>query len=137
MSGLPLNGELTRLGARLLGPARTAPCYRLYSLPGGPPHRPGLARTADGSGAPITLELWSVPEARLGTFLAGIPAPLGLGTVLLEGGEEVKGFICEPAGLADAQDITRFGGWRAYLAAASSSGRSELAEIINRETDHA
>ncbi len=115
MSGLPLNGELTRLGGRFLSTARTAPGYRLYSLAGGPPFRPGLVRSADG--AAIELEIWALPSATFGDFLRGIPAPLGIGTVSLEDGTAVNGFICEAAGLDGATDITEFGGWRAYLAA--------------------
>ena len=117
LSGMPLNHELTRLGARLVRPANTAPKYRLYALAGGPPARPGLVRGSDG--AAIALELWALPSARVGEFLAGIPMPLGLGTLELDDGERVKGFICEPAALAGATDVTRFGGWRAYVASLS------------------
>jgi allophanate hydrolase len=51
-------------------------------------------------------------------FLATIGAPLGLGKVTLDSGAVSIGFICEggPAA-AGAPDISRFGGWRAYLAA--------------------
>jgi len=114
MSGLPLNGELTRLGARFLRTARTAPDYRLYALAGGPPARPGMVRSGDGGA--IELETWALPKARFGDFIAGIPQPLGIGTVTLETGERVKGFLCESAGLEEATDITRHGGWRAYVA---------------------
>lgn len=113
MSGLPLNGELTRLGARFLYASKTAPCYRLYSLPGGPPFRPGLIKGEDGTA--IALEVWAVPTERFGEFMQGIPHPLGIGTLSLETGEPVKGFICEPSGINGAQDVTEYGGWRAYL----------------------
>jgi allophanate hydrolase len=113
MSGLPLNHELTRLGGRFLYAARTAPAYRLYSLPGGPPFRPGLLR--DEPGAAVALEVWALPSARFGDFIRGISRPLGIGTLTLESGEEVKGFLCEPSGTAGAEDVTSFGGWRAYL----------------------
>ncbi len=115
MRGLPLNGELTARGGRFLRRARTAPGYRLFALPGGPPERPGLVRAA-GGGA-IELEIWALPEEKVGSLLAGIPAPLGLGTLRLEDGCEVKGFLCETAGAEGAADITALGGWRAYLAA--------------------
>ena len=58
-----------------------------------------------------------MPTAALGSFLALIPPPLGLGSVQLADGTWVKGFICEGAGLAGATDISAFGGWRAYRAA--------------------
>jgi len=118
MSGLPLNGELTRLGGRFLKAAATAAGYRLYALAGGPPARPGLVRAAPGTGGgAIELELWALPKTAFADFMAGIPAPLGIGRVTLADGDSVNGFICEPAGLDGATDITEFGGWRRYLAA--------------------
>lgn len=113
MSGLPLNGDLTRLDGRFIKAARTVPDYRLYALAGGPPHRPGLMR--DEGGASIELEIWALPLRNFGSFMKGIPSPLGIGTVELENGETVNGFICEASGLAGARDITPFGGWRSYL----------------------
>jgi allophanate hydrolase len=118
MTGLPLNGELTRLGARFLQATETAPAYRLYALPGGPPHRPGMVRTAEGGGA-IRVETWALPLTQVGAFLAGIPSPLGLGTVTLADGRAVKGFLAEAAAVAGARDITALGGWRAFLAQAA------------------
>ena len=56
-----------------------------------------------------------MPEDTVGTFLNGIPAPLSLGTVLLEDGTSVKGFLCEPAGIVGAEEITHLGGWRTYI----------------------
>ena len=114
MSGLPLNGDLTRPGARFLRRTRTAPCYRLYALPGGPPHKPDLVR--HDQGAAIELEVWALPEQAFGAFLRTIPAPLGIGTLALEDGSPVKGFLCEAIGVRDATDITVHGGWRAFLA---------------------
>jgi allophanate hydrolase len=114
MSGLPLNRELTDLGGRLERAAKTAPHYRLYALPGGPPHRPGLVRVAT-DGAAIELEVWSLTKGVLGYFVSGIPAPLGIGTIELADGSTVQGFVCESYATASARDITRFGGWRAYL----------------------
>ncbi len=115
MAGLPLNPELTRRGARFLETTRTAPCYRLFALAGGPPERPGLVRTASG-GAAIALELWAMPEAALGGFIATVPQPLSIGTLTLEDGRLVKGFLAEATASDDALDITACGGWRAHLA---------------------
>lgn len=114
MSGLPLNHQLTERGARLVRSARTAPRYRLYALPGGPPQRPGLVRGE--SGQSIEVEVWEVPDAAFGSFVAAVAAPLAIGSVELEDGEVVKGFVCEGYATADAADITEFGGWRHYLA---------------------
>ncbi len=116
LSGLPLNRELAERGARYLRTVTTEPDYRFYALPGGPPQRPGLLRVAAGEGGPIETEVWALPPAAFGTFVAGIPAPLGLGTVRLADGTAPKGFLVEAAGVTDAADITQFGGWRGYMA---------------------
>lgn len=111
MSGLPLNGELTRLGGRFLRAVRTEPAYRLYALAGGPPRRPGMIRDTGGGGA-IAVEVWALPKTAFGAFIAGVPAPLSIGTVALADGTRPKGFLCEPAGLAGAEDVTALGDWR-------------------------
>lgn len=116
MAGLPLNHQLTDRGGRFLRAALTSDAYRFYALAGGPPFRPGLVRGAPGSGAPIGLELWSLPLSEVGSFLAGIPEPLGLGTVALDDGTSVQGFVCEAVAAQDAQDITDLGDWRSFLA---------------------
>jgi allophanate hydrolase len=119
MSGLPLNTQLTELGGRLESAGKTAPVYRFYALPGGPPFRPGMVRTADGGGA-VELEVWSLPSDKVGAFVTKIPAPLGLGTVALADGTGVLGFLCESHATAGAKDITSLGGWRAYLKSLAS-----------------
>ena len=115
LSGMPLNHQLTERGARLIGTARTAARYRLYLLPGSTPPKPGLVQCADGSGHAIELELWSVPLERYGAFVAEIPAPLGIGTLTLEDGRSVQGFVCEAHAAAQARDISGFGGWRSFM----------------------
>jgi allophanate hydrolase len=120
MTGLPLNHQLTSRGGRLLRRTQTNPVYALYALPGGPPHRPGMIRVAQG-GAAIEVEVWSVPAGEFGSFVNGIPAPLTIGKVELQDGSRVAGFICEAYAAQGAQDITSLGGWRAYLEAATIS----------------
>jgi allophanate hydrolase len=115
MSGLPLNGQLTSRGGRFLEATTTAPEYRLYALPGGPPQRPGLLRTSPG--AAIAVEVWALPMVEVGSFLAGIPSPLSLGQVRLADGRLVTGFLVEAAAVEGAEDVTGFCAWRAYLAA--------------------
>jgi allophanate hydrolase len=112
MDGLPLNRELRDRGGRLLRKARTAACYRLFALPGG--LRPGLTRVSEG-GAAIELEVWGMRAADFGSLLRTIPAPLGIGTVELEDGARVLGFLCEAHATERAEDITRWGSWREYL----------------------
>jgi allophanate hydrolase len=114
LSGLPLNGQLLERGAVLREATRTAPHYRLYALPGTQPPKPGLQRVAEG-GSAIELEVWDMPLAAVGSFLALIPPPLGLGSVQLVDGRHVHGFLCEAHALTGARDISHHGGWRAYL----------------------
>ena len=115
MAGLPLNHELTSRGGMFVERTKTAPAYRFYALAGGPPFRPGLVRVAT-SGAAIELEVWRLPRAAFGDFMAGVPAPLCIGTLELASGRKVKGFLCEASGLKGAEEITRFGGWRHFMA---------------------
>jgi allophanate hydrolase len=115
LSGMALNGELRTLGGRLLETAITAPDYRLYALPTTPP-KPGMLRVEPGKGTAIELEIWALPPAAFGAFVAAIPPPLGIGTIRLADGRSVKGFVVEAAGVDGARDISAFGGWRAYMA---------------------
>lgn len=116
LSGLPLNGQLTGRGARLVLSTITSPDYKLYALPGEPPQRPGLVHVERGEqGVPIEVEVWELPASEFGGFVAGIPAPLGIGTLTLADGQAVQGFLCERYAIANAEDISRFGGWRGYL----------------------
>jgi allophanate hydrolase len=114
LDGLPLNWQLKQRGGRLLQATQSSADYQLWALAGGPPFRPGMMRVAEG-GVTIEVEVWELPSSELGSFLTGIPAPLGLGKVQLADGTWESGFICEPYGLAGATDISHFGGWRAYL----------------------
>lgn len=114
MSGLPLNWQLTDRGARLVEVTHTAPVYKLFRLAGGPPMRPGLIRVPQG-GVAVEVEVWRMPAAELGGFLAEIPSPLGLGKVELGGGRLVTGFICEGLAVEGAEDITPYGSWRRFL----------------------
>ncbi len=116
LSGMPLNGQLTERGARLLHATHTAPEYRLFALPGTVPPKPGLLRVPSGEGAAIAVEIWEMPLAQYGSFVALIPAPLGIGSLTLADGSSVQGFLCEALAVADADDVTHHGGWRAYIA---------------------
>ncbi len=117
LSGQPLNWQLTGRGARLMKTCRTAAGYRLYALAESVPPKPGLVRAEGFAGPGIEVEVWAVPENAFGGFVAGVPPPLGIGSAILEDGAVVKCFICEPYAIAAAEEITRFGGWRAYRAA--------------------
>ncbi|TSH98173.1 allophanate hydrolase [Verticiella sediminum] len=113
LSGMPLNYQLVERDARLVERTTTAPAYRLYALTDTVPPKPGLARASGG--AAIDVEVWDIPVGHFGSFVALVPAPLAIGTLELADGRCVKGFVCEPWVLAQARDITAFGGWRNYL----------------------
>ena len=118
LSGLPLNGELRGLGARLLEATKTAPDYKFYALNGTVPPKPGLLRVEVGKGASVDVEVWAMPKTAFGEFIGGVGSPLSIGTVTLADGRGVKGFLMEAAAVAGARDISSFGGWRKYLASA-------------------
>jgi allophanate hydrolase len=115
LTGGPLNHQLTDLHARLVERTKTAPVYRLFALQGTSPPKPGLVRVGAERGSSIDLETWEIPVHEFGKFIQKVPAPLTIGTVQLENGQQVKGFLCEEAGVSGATDITAFGGWKMYL----------------------
>jgi allophanate hydrolase len=115
LSGLPLNGQLLERNAKLVKTARTKPMYRFFALPGTTPPKPGLLRVNEPISNGIEIEVWEMGAAEFGTFVDAIPSPLGVGTIELDDGEQVKGFLVEAYAVKDAPDITRTGGWRAYL----------------------
>ena len=114
LSGQPLHHQLTSRSARLLQRTRTAAGYRLYALPNTVPPKPGLVRAPGFAGRGIEVEVYALTAEDFGTFVAGVPAPMGIGTVELADGSSVKGFLCEAFALEGAEDITAFGGWRAW-----------------------
>ena len=120
LTGQPLNVQLTAAGGTLVGATATAPHYALHALDTDPP-KPGLVRVGDG-GSSIEGELWRLPAAGFGTFVAAIPAPMVIGQVMLADDTSVSGFLVEPAALTSAPDISHLGGWRAYLAFSAGAG---------------
>jgi allophanate hydrolase len=116
LSGMPLNGELTGPGGRLLRTCRTAGDYRLFALPDTVPAKPGMIRQPGFDGTGIAVEVWGLPADAFGRFVARIPAPLGVGKVMLDDGTSASGFLCEAHAVASAEDISHHGGWRAFIA---------------------
>jgi allophanate hydrolase len=119
LSGQPLNHQLTELGAAFVRATRSAPRYRLFAVPNTTPPKPGLTRLADaeaGDGSAVELEVWALAPEAFGAFVAKVPPPLCIGSVELDDGSRVSGFLCEAYALRGARDISSFGGWRAYLA---------------------
>ena len=120
LSGMSLHAQLSSREARLVRRTRTAPLYRLFALNRETPPKPALVRSNAG-GQAIELEVYELETSAFGSFVAGVAPPLAIGTVTLEDGTDVRGFVCEPRALNDALEITHFGGWRAYLARSSGT----------------
>ncbi len=118
LSGMPLHWQLTSREARLSRACKTAPTYKLYAMASSTPPKPALVHVGEGGGQ-LDVEVYELSEAAFGAFVAEVPAPLAIGTVTLEDGSDVKGFVAEPRALTDATEITKFGGWRAYIASLS------------------
>ncbi|MGY5449604.1 allophanate hydrolase [Agarivorans sp. MS3-6] len=114
LSGLALNHQLLEREATLIKTSTTSKNYRFYALAGGPPARPGLIRDEE-NGEQIAVEVWSIPTKHVGSFLQGIPQPLGLGKVELADGQWLTSFICEGYAISGATDITHLASWRVYL----------------------
>jgi allophanate hydrolase len=114
LEGMPLHWQLTSRNARFVGATRTAATYRLYAIANSVPPKPALIHSGDG--ASIAVEVYELDLAAFGGFVAEVPAPLAIGSVTLEDGSTVKGFVAEPRAIDGAQDITALGGWRAFIA---------------------
>lgn len=115
LSGMPLNGQLTDLGAQRIEETTTTPDYRLFALPDTSPPKPGLMRVAH-DGKAVIVEVWMLPLAQVGALLKQVASPLGLGSLTLADGRSVHGFLCESWATEGALDISGFGGWRGYVA---------------------
>ena len=114
MDKLPLNTQLTLRGATFSEATKTASKYALYKLPGDSPLRPALVED-EQNGQAIDVEVWSIPATELGSFVKCIPAPLGIGKITMSDGRELSGFVCTEGGTHGAENITAYGGWRAYI----------------------
>jgi hypothetical protein len=113
MQGLELNPNMLAAGAEFAEEARTAPCYRLWSIRD---VHPAMVRYRF-DGVSVAVELWNVPAAGLAQILLQEPPGLTIGKITLEDGREVLGVLGEPALCEGCREISHFGGWRAYLAA--------------------
>ena len=122
LSNFPLNKDLTTLNATLSQLTTTSLNYKLYELPNTTPSKPGLVRVPQEGGSRIEVEIWNLPLHNVGAFLSTIDPPLGIGSVELEDGRWVKGFICEGYGVVGARDVSGWGGWRVYRAGCKEAG---------------
>jgi allophanate hydrolase len=114
LSGLPLNSLVSGRGGRLLRRAQTDAGYRMMRVPGSGVARPGLI-AGDGPAEGFSVEIWEVPLQTLGSLAAELTAPLHFGRLRLSDGTTVLSYLGDDTALAGAQDISEYGGWRAYV----------------------
>jgi gamma-glutamylcyclotransferase (GGCT)/AIG2-like uncharacterized protein YtfP len=112
MRGLELNGNMTLVGAQFVREALTEPAYRLWSIGD---RYPAMMRVQQG-GVSVAVEIWSVPASGIGALLLLEPPGLAIGKVRLVDGEEVLGVLGEAFLCEGQKEITRWQGWRAYIA---------------------
>jgi gamma-glutamylcyclotransferase (GGCT)/AIG2-like uncharacterized protein YtfP len=112
MRGLELNPNMINAGATFVREAATVPAYRLWSIDD---RHPAMIRVASG-GVSVAVEVWAMPPDGLAQILIQEPPGLCIGKVTLVDGEEVLGVLGEPLLCEGQHEITRHGGWRAYIA---------------------
>jgi hypothetical protein len=111
LTGQPDHPNL--LSAKLLGPVRTAPKYRLHSVKDG--WHPGVYEVDDG-GISILGELYELTDDQYESLMAGEPPDLYEAEVALEDGSTAHAMIY-PRELVEKNnwpDISHHGGWIKY-----------------------
>jgi allophanate hydrolase len=124
LQGQPFHPAVCRLGARFVRACRTAAKYQFFAFLDLDPPRPGRLQVDERGGA-IAVEIYDLPLEGFGRLVASVAPPLAIGTVELEDGESVKGFLCESCAAGKARDITDFGGWMAFR---NQNSRSSAAQ---------
>ncbi|WP_208300583.1 carbamate kinase [Mycobacterium sp. DL592] len=114
MRGLKLSPNMAAAGATFVQETTTEPVYRIWTIND---DHPAMIRVTDGSGVAVAVEVWSVPAAGLAGILLNEPPGLSIGKVNLADGSTVLGVLGEPALVEGQREISRHGGWRAYIAA--------------------
>lgn len=124
LRGQVLNSQLTDLGATFVSECMSAPVYRFFAFTdSNGKTKPGMIRpyTKDGC-ASIAMEIWDMPQEKFGSFISLVPPPLGIGSVELDNGSYVHGFICESwvmeaalAGDSSCKEITHHGSWTRFM----------------------
>jgi len=113
MRGLKLNPNMVAAKATFVRETKTEAAYRLWTIND---EHPAMLRVTDGTGVKVAVEVWSVPPAGLAGILLNEPPGLCIGKVRLEDGSLVLGVLGEQALVEGHREITKYGGWRAYLA---------------------
>jgi allophanate hydrolase len=112
MRGMPHHDRIA--GAEYLGDARTVPAYRLLTVGGDYP----LLLPDSEDGAAIDVQVFSLTSGIWRGKVDAEPTGLVEGEVELEDGRTVAVMLGDPEFVAardDVEDITAYGGWRAYV----------------------
>ena len=112
MRGLELNKNLRDVGGTFVREDETDACYRIWSIDD---RHPAMLRTP-GEGTNVAVEVWEVPVEGLANLLLAEPPGLAIGKVVLRDGSIVLGVLGEPFLCQGKQEITAYGGWRAFIA---------------------
>jgi hypothetical protein len=116
LTGLPLNHELVGRGGVFPARSARAPATGCSRWPAGRRAGPACCawRVARAHPSPPRSGRCPTPASAASSRHPGAAVHRHL---LLADGTTPKGFLAEPEGLTGAEDITRFGGWRGFLAA--------------------
>ena len=112
MRGLDLNPNLINVGAEFIGEAKTSDQYRMWSIND---RYPAMQRDLNG-GNHIDVEIWRMTPEALLELLESEPSGLCMGKVQLSDDEWIFGILGESYICEERQEITKWGGWRKYLA---------------------
>ena len=111
MRGLELENNLKAVNAIFIKESQTEKAYRLFSINDKYP-----AMVKDANGSAIDVELYEISEQGMQEVLSKEPEGLTIKEITLIDGSKVQGVVGLPFIIENRKEITKYGGWRNYLA---------------------
>ena len=111
MRGLELEDNLKAVSAVFLKESQTEKAYRLFTIDDKYP-----AMVKDEKGSAIDVELYEISEEGMKEVLSKEPEGLTIKEITLIDGSVVQGVVGLPFIIENRKEITKYGGWRNYLA---------------------
>ncbi len=111
MRGLELENNLKAVSAIFIKESQTEKAYRLFSIDDKYP-----AMVKDEQGAAIDVELYEISKEGMQEVLSKEPDGLTIKVITLIDGSKVQGVVGLPFIIENRKEITKYGGWRNYLA---------------------
>ena len=111
MRGLELENNLKAVNAIFIKESKTEKAYRLFSIDDKYP-----AMVKDAKGSAIDVELYEISEQGMQEVLSKEPEGLTIKEITLIDGSKVQGVVGLPFIIENRKEITKYGGWRNYLA---------------------